>query len=79
MKIITKRPENMGYEEYREVLKEQKRELKNRKRGIIEYLAVQLSVVGGIVVGRKTAMPRVFSHYDAYNRKVYKPMKKVEL
>ncbi len=35
MKIIIKRPENMGYEEYREVLKEQKRELKNRKRGII--------------------------------------------
>ena len=78
MKIITKRPENMGYEEYREVLKEQKRELKNRKRGIIEYLSVQLTAVRRIVVGRRTAMPAVLS-YDKYGRKVYKPMKKVEL
>lgn len=87
MDIITKRPENMSFKEYRRKRKEFTNwQRKIRKHGILVYLASQITETEfgdgkdkKKVKQYRTFMPAIVSHYDKAKQAVYKPMEKVEL
>jgi len=78
-RIITKRPENMSYEKYREVRKQQTNQLRARlKHGILVYLSSQIITEETPLgkVQRKVAYQPAIKHFDRNGKVIYKPMPK---
>lgn len=77
--IITKRPENMSYEKYREVRKQQTNQLRARlKHGILVYLSSQIITEETPLgkVKRKVTYQPAIKHFDRNGKVIYKSMPK---
>lgn len=58
--ILTKRPIGMDFDSYKNKMVNQKKSIKEYlKRGTLVYKAIELTVVNGIVLGKKTYPPFV--------------------
>ena len=78
-RIITKRPENMSYEKYRKVRKQQTNQLRVRlKHGILVYLSSQIITEETPLgkVQRKVTYQPAIKHFDRNGKVIYKPMPK---
>ena len=77
--IITKRPENMSFEKYQELRKEQKRRERKNRYGILVYLASVIYKDEMTNKAMRRTFPPAVKSYDMYGNVKYVAMKTKQL